>query len=467
MQIKTRFAPSPAGYLHVGGARTALFNWLLARRHGGAFVLRIEDTDQARSTEASVQAIFDGLAWLGLDYDEQPVFQTQRLDHYDAVITQLLDNGLAYRCRCSKARLDALRATQLRAGQTPRYDGHCRDAGVTARQPHVVRFSTPQAGVVGFDDQVHGRIEVPNAQLDDLIIRRTDGTPTYNLTVMVDDHAMGITHVLRGDDHINNTPRQLHIYRALGWTPPRFGHLPMILGADGARLSKRHGAVSVLQYREDGFLPEALLNYLVRLGWSHGDQEVFSRSDMIRLFDVKQINHSPSSFNNDKLLWLNQRYLKDLPVQRLADQVGRALAEQGVQAPADERLATIIAAQRSRARTELELAANVRFYYQDPEALPESAARKAFKGAAGQVLADIETRLAGLTDWQPETIHDAMQATTHALGIGFGKLGQPLRMAVTAGNPAGDLHHTLALVGKDASLRRIANARAWIAAHLS
>ena len=260
MPIKTRFAPSPTGYLHVGGARTALFNWLLARRHGGVFVLRIEDTDRARSTDESVRAIFDGLAWLGLDYDEQPVFQTQRLDRYGEVIAQLLDAGWAYRCRCSKARLDALRETQLRAGQTPRYDGHCRNAGVTAQQPHVVRFSTPPAGVVGFDDQTHGRIEVPSAQLDDLIIQRTDGAPTYNLTVVVDDHDMGITHVLRGDDHINNTPRQLHLYRALGWEPPRFGHLPMILGADGARLSKRHGAVSVLQYRDEGFLPEALLN---------------------------------------------------------------------------------------------------------------------------------------------------------------------------------------------------------------
>ena len=466
MPIKTRFAPSPTGYLHVGGARTALFNWLLARRHGGVFVLRIEDTDRARSTDESVRAIFDGLAWLSLDYDEQPVFQTQRLDRYGEVIAQLLDAGWAYRCRCSKARLDALREMQLRAGQTPRYDGHCRNAGVTAQQPHVVRFSTPPAGVVGFDDQTHGRIEVPSAQLDDLIIQRTDGAPTYNLTVVVDDHDMGITHVLRGDDHINNTPRQLHLYRALGWEPPRFGHLPMILGADGARLSKRHGAVSVLQYRDEGFLPEALLNYLVRLGWSHGDQEVFSRADMIRLFDLAQINHSPASFNNDKLSWLNQHYLKNLPIGQLAGMVGEALAEQGVSAPVDERLAAIVEAQRARARTLPALAANVRCYYQDPETLPEQAARKAFKGDAGRVLAAVEARLAALTDWRRATIHDAMSATTQALDIGFGKLGQPLRMAITAGNPAGDLDHTLALVGKDASLRRIANARAWIEAHL-
>ncbi|MBT8430684.1 MAG: glutamate--tRNA ligase, partial [Gammaproteobacteria bacterium] len=297
MTIKTRFAPSPTGYLHVGGARTALFSWLYARRNGGIFVLRVEDTDLERSTEDSVNAILDAMAWLGLDYDEGPFYQTQRFDRYNEAIDQLLDSGQAYRCTCSKDRLDILRAEQMANRQKPRYDGHCRHLEVDPDEPHVVRFLNPQEGEVVINDLVRGEIVVSNSELDDLIIRRTDGSPTYNLSVVVDDHDMGITQVIRGDDHINNTPRQINMMQAMGWAIPEFAHLPMILGDDGARLSKRHGAVSVMQYKEDGFLPEALLNYLVRLGWSHGDQELFTREEMIALFELGAVNRAPSAFN--------------------------------------------------------------------------------------------------------------------------------------------------------------------------
>ena len=310
MTVRTRFAPSPTGYLHIGGVRTALFSWLYARRHGGQFVLRIEDTDLERSTPESVNAILEGMTWLGLEYDEGPFYQTHRFERYNEVIQELLDKGLAYRCNCSRERLDALRDGQLQRKEKPRYDGHCRGLLVDPDEPHVIRFRNPQEGSVVVDDRIRGKIIFGNAELDDLIIRRTDGAPTYNLTVVVDDADMGVTDVIRGDDHVNNTPRQVNILKALGKEPPRYAHVPMILGDDGSRLSKRHGAVSVLEYRNQGILPEALLNYLVRLGWSHGDQEVFSLDEMISLFDIDAVNKAASSFNTEKLLWLNQHYIK-------------------------------------------------------------------------------------------------------------------------------------------------------------
>jgi len=318
MSVKTRFAPSPTGYLHVGGARTALFSWLYARKHGGQFVLRIEDTDLERSNQESVDAILEGMQWLDLDYDEGPFYQTKRFDRYNEVIDQLIEKGMAYRCSCSKERLDNLREEQMAAKQKPRYDGHCRHADVSADEPHVIRFLNPTEGSVKFKDLVKGDIEVSNNELDDLIIRRTDGSPTYNLTVVVDDHDMEITQVIRGDDHINNTPRQINMYQAMGWSEPEFAHLPMILGDDGARLSKRHGAVSVMQYADEGYLPEGLLNYLVRLGWSHGDQELFSREEMIQLFELTNVNRAPSAFNTEKLNWLNAHYIKEASPADLA-----------------------------------------------------------------------------------------------------------------------------------------------------
>ena len=455
--MKTRFAPSPTGYLHVGGARTALFCWLMARQAGGTFVLRIEDTDRERSTPESVQTILDGMQWLGLNWDEGPIFQTDRFERYDAVIDALLEQGLAYRCACSKERLDALREGQMAAKQKPRYDGYCRDRDVSPDQPHVVRFKTPQEGAVHIDDLVRGKVVIPNAELDDLILRRSDGAPTYNLTVVVDDHDMGITHVVRGDDHLNNTPRQIHLYRALGWDTPIFGHVPMILGDDGARLSKRHGAVSVLQYRDDGYLPEALLNYLVRLGWSHGDQEIFSREEMIARFAIEAVNKAPSSFNTDKLQWLNQHYMKAAEPTALAALLEPHLARRDIHESDSTRLARIVAAQRERAQTLEELADISRFYFQDIDltAVPEKPAKKAFAAAAEAPLQTVRAKLAALATWEQAAIHAAMEATVAELGIGFGKLGMPLRIAVTGGAPAPELDLTMELVGRDACLRRI------------
>lgn len=462
MTIKTRFAPSPTGYLHVGGARTALFSWLYARRHGGQFVLRIEDTDLERSTEESVNAILEGMEWLGLDYDEGPFYQTKRFDRYNEVIDQLLASGHAYRCTCSKERLDTLRAEQMAKKQKPRYDGHCRDRQIDPSEPHVVRFRNPQDGDVVIDDLIRGRIVVSNTELDDLIIRRTDGSPTYNLSVVVDDNDMGITHVIRGDDHINNTPRQINMAVAMGWPVPAFGHVPMILGDDGARLSKRHGAVSVMQYKEDGYLPEALLNYLVRLGWSHGDQELFTRDEMIALFDLDAVNKSPSAFNTDKLVWVNQQYIKSADPARLADLVGEFLAKEHVDLAGGPDLAAVIEAQRERAGTLVELAQLCTFYYQDYDAIDPAATKKAFKGDPDVVLAAVRDKLEALTEWQREPIHQCVADTVEALDVGFGKVAMPLRVAVTGGVPSPDLDLTVFLVGKEATLRRIDKALAYI-----
>ena len=318
--VKTRFAPSPTGYLHVGGARTALFSWLYARHCGGQFVLRIEDTDRERSTQPAIDAILESMQWLDLSWDEGPYYQTKRFDRYKEVIDELIAKGHAYKCYCSKERLEAMREEQMKEGKKPRYDGHCRhdETQHSADEPYVVRFRNPDTGTVAFDDMVKGHIEFQNSELDDFIIQRSDGTPTYNFCVVVDDFDMGITHVIRGDDHVNNTPRQINLYKAMGAAVPVFGHLAMILGDDGTKLSKRHGAVSVMQYREDGYLPEALLNYLVRLGWSHGDQELFSREQMIELFTPEAITKSASSFNTKKLNWINAQYIKTLPVEQVA-----------------------------------------------------------------------------------------------------------------------------------------------------
>ena len=322
MTVRTRFAPSPTGFLHVGGVRTALFAWLYAKKHNGEFVLRIEDTDRERSTDASVQAILQGMEWLGLDYDEGPFYQTERLERYKEIINSLLESNHAYRCYCSKERLDALREAQMQAKEKPKYDACCRDKELPARnEDYVVRFRNPQAGVVEFEDNVYGTITVANAELDDLIIQKSDGMPTYNSAVVVDDMDMNITDVIRGDDHINNTPRQINLYKALGAAIPKFSHLPMILGEDGKRLSKRHGAVNVMEFKSDGYLSHALLNYLVRLGWSNGDQEIFSRQEMISQFDLKHVSKGGSSFSFEKLNWLNQHYLKEASITELAQEI--------------------------------------------------------------------------------------------------------------------------------------------------
>lgn len=455
MKVRTRFAPSPTGYLHVGGARTALFSWLYARKHGGEFVLRIEDTDLERSTTESVNAILEGMTWLGLDYDEGPFYQTERFDRYNDVIDKLLDEGHAYRCNCSKERLDALREDQMKRKEKPRYDGHCKHLNVDPSEPHVIRFRNPEEGEVVFEDMVRGHVTVKNAELDDLIIRRTDGSPTYNLTVVVDDDDMGITHVIRGDDHINNTPRQINLLKAMGRELPVYAHVPMILGDDGARLSKRHGAVSVMQYRDDGFLPEALLNYLVRLGWSFEDREVFSVDEMVEFFDVADVNKAASSFNTEKLLWLNQQYIKESTPEHIARLVSVHLGHKDIDPTLGPDLVEVVRAQQERAKSLIELADICAFYYVDFDEYNQKSAKKAFKPAAIQPLQTIRGKLESMEDWNREAIHDAIHAVVEELEIGFGKIGMPLRLAVTGGAPSPDLDLTLWLVGKEACLRRI------------
>jgi glutamyl-tRNA synthetase len=462
MSVKTRFAPSPTGYLHVGGARTALFSWLHARKHGGRFVLRIEDTDLERSTEESVNAILEGMTWLGLEYEEGPFFQTHRFERYQEVIDELLEKGYAYRCSCSKERLETLREEQMKRKEKPRYDGHCRMRHVDPAEPHVIRFRNPQDDVVVVDDQVRGRVVFQNSELDDLIIKRTDGSPTYNLTVVIDDYDMGITQVIRGDDHLNNTPRQMNMAKAMGWQSPQYAHLPMILGDDGARLSKRHGAVSVMQYYEDGYLPEALLNYLVRLGWSHGEQEIFSTDEMIELFDINNVNKTASSFNTEKLLWLNQHYIKQSDPARIAHLVSVHLGDIGIDPANGPELLAVVEAQRERAHTLVELAQISAFYYRDFESFDEQAAKKSLTEAAVAPFNLLKEKFAALNDWQREPLHGIVKAVVEELGVGFGKVAMPLRVAVTGGAPSPDLDLTLYLIGKDACIRRIDKAISYI-----
>ena len=464
MTVRTRFAPSPTGYLHVGGARTALFSYLFARRHGGRFILRIEDTDLERSTAESVNAILEGMAWLGLGYDEGPFYQTQRFDRYNAVIDDLLAKGLAYRCDCPKERLDALREEQMAAKLKPRYDGRCRDRAVDPAQPHVIRFRNPDSGIVVVDDLIRGRMTFDNAELDDLIIRRTDGAPTYNLSVVVDDADMGITHVIRGDDHINNTPRQINILRALGREVPRYAHVPMILGEDGARLSKRHGAVSVVAYRDQGYLPEALLNYLVRLGWSHGDQEIFSLDEMVALFDIGQVNKAAAAFDTDKLDWLNQHYIQHADPKRIAHLLRPHLGDLGIDPAEGADLVAVVKAQAARAKTLVELARISAFVYRDFEDYEEAAARKHLRPAAEEPLAHLraEMDMLALEDWEPGTLEHVVHRVAEELDLNLGKVAQPLRVAVVGRAASPGIDITLSLVGKEATLRRLDRALAYI-----
>jgi glutamyl-tRNA synthetase len=464
MTVRTRFAPSPTGYLHVGGARTALFSYLLARKHGGQFVLRIEDTDLERSNAESVNAILEGMTWLGLDYDEGPFYQTERFDRYNAVIDELLARGLAYRCDCPKERLESLREEQMAAKVKPRYDGHCRGRQVDPDRPHVIRFRNPADGDVEVDDLIRGRMVFSNTELDDLVIRRSDGSPTYNLTVVVDDADMGITHVVRGDDHINNTPRQVNILRALGHKPPQYAHVPMILGDDGARLSKRHGAVSVVSYRDAGYLPEALLNYLVRLGWSHGDQEVFSVEEMTRLFDIEAVNKSASSFNADKLDWLNQHYIANGDPERIARLLSPHLGRLGIDPSRGPDPVAVVKAQAARAKTLVELAEISAFCYQDFADYDPASAKKHLKPAAREPLRQLAAafELMALEDWTPEALHRAVERVAEELGEKMGKVAQPLRVAIVGRAASPGIDVTLELVGKEATLRRIDRALAYL-----
>ena len=459
MTVRTRFAPSPTGFLHIGGVRTALFSWLYARHHGGQFVLRIEDTDRERSTQAAVDVILEGLAWLRLDHDEGPYYQTRRFDRYAELADRLLREGKAYRCYCTREELEVRRTAQVARGDNPRYDGRCRDRTVPVPgvQP-VLRFRTPDQGVTVVEDLVRGPVEFQNAELDDLILVRSDGTPTFHFGVVVDDGDMGITHVIRGDDHLNNTPRQMHMIQALGYPVPAYGHLPMILGSDGAKLSKRHGAVNVLEYRDEGFLPDAVLNYLVRLGWSHGDQEVFSREEMIRLFDISAVNASASRFDGEKLKWLNQQYLKNSTTESLVGELLRQLHRAGLDPAHGPAPAAVIEAYRERATTLRDLADSAAYLYTELPKVDEAAVRKHLTPAIGAPLALLVTRLTGLASWTRGEIHGALAAVATDSGIGFGNLGQPVRVAVTGGTVSPPIDVTLELLGRDKVIQRLSRA---------
>ena len=459
MTVRTRFAPSPTGYLHIGGVRTALFSWLEARKFGGEFVLRIEDTDRERSTQAAVDAILEGMDWLGLDYDEGPYYQTRHIDRYQEVIDRLLAEDKAYRCYCSKEEVEAMREAAVQRGEKPRYDGRCRERTDTPAgiQP-VIRFKSPQEGQTVVDDLILNKVAFNNAELDDLIIARSDGSPTYNLTVVVDDMDMRITDVIRGDDHLNNTPRQINIMQALDYTPPRYAHIPLILGPDGKRLSKRHGATNVLQYREEGYLPQALLNYLVRLGWAHGDQEIFERDEMIHKFDIRDVNKSAARFDTEKLNWLNQHYMKTLPPAHQVPALKRQLADVGLEPADGPDLVRLIEVQRERCETLKAMAEDSRVFFEDFEDYDPKADDKHLTSEALAPLEQLQASLQACDDWTAASLHPVIKGTAESLELKMGKVAQPLRVALcgTAVSPSIDV--TLELLGKDRSLARIARA---------
>ncbi|TWI00957.1 glutamyl-tRNA synthetase [Luteimonas cucumeris] len=457
MTCRTRFAPSPTGYLHIGGARTALYCWLEARRRGGQFILRIEDTDRERSTQAAIDAILEAMAWLGLDYDEGPIYQTQRLERYREVAEQLLASGHAYYAYETKEDLEAMREKAMAANEKPRYNGAYRDRNEPFREDpnRVIRFRNPVGGSVVFEDKVKGRIEWSNDELDDLVILRSDGYPTYNFAVVVDDLDMRITDVVRGDDHVNNTPRQVNIYQALGAPVPYFAHLPMILDPDGAKLSKRTGAADVMQYRDEGYLPHALLNYLVRLGWSHGDQEIFSIAEMIELFDLKDVNAKASRLDPAKLGWLNQQYLKNDDPNEVARHLEWHLCKAGFDLAQGPAPADVVVALRDRVQTLKEMAARAAVWYQPLTQYDDAAVAKHLTAAASAPLAEARARLSKLPSWTAETVAAALHEVAEALGIGMGKIAQPLRVAITGTQVSPDISHTVYLAGQGEALKRI------------
>lgn len=451
MKVRTRFAPSPTGYLHIGGVRTALYAWLYAKNQQGQFILRIEDTDTERSTAEATDVILQGLQWLGLNYDEGPIFQSQRLRRYQEVLEKLLTEGKAYRCYCSKERLTELREKQLAEQQKPRYDGHCRDrTSIFPDQSYVVRFRNPLNGEVVVDDQVHGQVVFQNSELDDLIIARSDGSPTYNFTVVVDDSDMNITHVIRGDDHLNNTPRQINILLALGANLPVYAHLPMILGSDGKKLSKRTGAANILEYRDQGYLADAVLNYLVKLGWSHGDQEIFSRKEMISYFDLQHLNKAPAAINPDKLIWLNQHYLKNDDANQIASLLAKEFQRLNIHAQKGPDLIDVVLLQRERVKTLTEMAEKSSYFYLAPECDKENLSEDTLA-----LLKIILQRFQSLAVWTDESIHKMLLETAETLSLKLGKIAQPLRWAITGGNVSPPMNATLRVLGKQEVLSRL------------
>jgi len=456
MKPRLRFAPSPTGYLHIGGARTALFNWLLARKSGGTFILRIEDTDVARSTQESVDAILDGMRWLGLDWDEGPYYQSAHFHLYREYAEKLLAEGKAYRCWCTPEELEAKRERALAEGRKPKYDGTCRfRTDQPADRPFVLRFRAPETGVTAFDDLIKGRISFNNEELDDLVIVRSDGTPTYNFCVVVDDASMGITTVIRGDDHINNTPRQILLYEALGMPVPRFAHVPMILGADKTRLSKRHGATSVMAYRDMGYLPEAMVNYLARLGWSHGDEEIFSREELIEKFSIEAVGRSAGVFNPDKLLWLNAHYIKTGDPLRLASLLSPFLLERGVDPSHGPCLVEVVKTLQERASTLVEMADGALFYYVDRIDFDPEAAGKFLTPEGKERLAHLRGRLAPLDEFTTQNIAGVFKELCADLGVKLPQIAQPARVALTGKSAAPGIHELIAVLGKERTLDRL------------
>lgn len=454
---RTRFAPSPTGYLHIGGARTALYCWLEARRAGGQFILRIEDTDRERSTQAAIDAILEAMDWLGLGYDEGPVYQTQRLERYREAAEQMVAAGTAYYAYESKEELQAAREAAEAAKEKPRYNGAYRERNEPYRDDpnRVIRFKNPLDGTVVFDDKVKGRIEIANSELDDLVIFRADGYPTYNFAVVIDDLDMGITDVVRGDDHVNNTPRQINIYQALGAPVPHFAHLPMILDHEGKKLSKRTGAADVMQYRDDGYLPHALLNYLVRLGWSHGDQEIFSIAEMTGLFQLSDVNSSPSRLDAAKLGWMNQQYLKSDDPAEVGRHLEWHLRQQGLDLAAGPAPADVVIALRDRVQTLKDMAERAAVWYRPLEVYDEAAVAKHLNAAAQAPLSEARARLAALTAWSADSVAAALHEAAQALGLGMGKVAQPLRVAITGTQVSPDISHTVYLAGQAQALQRI------------
>ncbi len=463
MSIITRFAPSPTGYLHIGGARTALFSWLLAKNKGGHFLLRVEDTDRERSTQEATDAIIEAMAWLDLAAEGTAVFQSQRFDLYNSYIDKLLETGHAYWCKCTPDEVEAMREKARAEGKKPKYDGRCREAGLGPGAGHVVRFKTPQDGVTAFHDMVKGPTAVQNAEMDDMILRRSDGSPTYNLAVVVDDHDMGVTHVLRGDDHVANTPRQILLYQAFGWSVPEFGHVPMILGPDKAKLSKRHGALSVMEYKTMGYLPEALVNYLARLGWSHGDQEIFSREELVQLFGTGNLGNSPSVFDMKKLEWLNAHYIKEAAPARLAALLPEYLGDTAGLKLDPAYLESIVPLLQPRAKTLVEMADMIRLFLVDSAALAydEKAVADQLKPESRELL----TALLPVYEAPAEYAdHKALEAATQAFlderGLKFKAVAQPLRVALTGKTASPGLFETMCVLGKAESLARIKRALA-------
>jgi glutamyl-tRNA synthetase len=454
-EVRTRFSPSPTGALHLGGAHTALFNWLIARHFQGTFILRIEDTDQERSQEKFVTEIIEAMSWLGLDWDEGPYRQSERLPIYQDYINRLLTSGAAYCCNCPPQDLDARRQAALARGEKPKYDGRCRELNLPPGPDTAVRFKTRHTGVTHWDDQIKGPIAFDNQELDDLVLQRADGISTYNFAVVVDDITMAVTHVIRGEDHIPNTPRQLLIYEALGVTPPRFGHMPLMLGKDRAKLSKRHGALPAMAYRDQGFLPQSLVNYLARLGWSHGDQEIFSREQLIEFFGLDHVTKSPGVFDQEKLLWLNSHYLKELPAPELARELTPFLAAQGITDPDQAYLARVVPTLSARCKTLVEMAAAARFYFLDPRPYEEKAAVKFLTPATAPTLKEIAARLASLPDLSEEAVNRLFTDLAQTTGQKMVNLAQPVRVALTGTTASPGLYEIIHILGREEALRRI------------